>query len=587
MSAPTKSFNAVDHPVKAATIFQSSTAELTRAFSGGRNVLEITGLSSHVDTESPRIHGLDSDARVFDISCDTRLANAPGLRPKKHADAVKKLESNIKILDIERNVHRNEYDMLDQAVKSLANGTPAQMDAFMDRFVQRKLNAMTAVMKCEEAIESLNKELWLLNNDSKGETAGRVIATILAKRPCTVTFQLTYLVTGVSWQPYYDLHASTSEGKPSSKLLLLYCAYITQSTGEDWTNAALTLSTANSQALRNLSVPVIDPLQVTPARSAPQIRNMQPPRRSSDDNLSVCRAVKAPPLPSGSVSRTRQGVARFPQNLEEDDFDVVEGGVDYDISGPPTSVNRSPLSLAYRVDGLVTLPSDGVAHKVSIAALDFSAELKYVCVPRKSTSAFIQGTVKNTSEYELLAGPVSVFMDEGFVTKTFFNLIGVDESFDCVFGIDSALRVTYTRKSQTEHEPARSFAEPTKTTTRTITTTVTNGHAFDISALIIRDSIPLGNEDANIKVMLRKPDGLARVKDGEEITVRLEGQVKDAKARWSKVENGKGGEKDGMYEWVCALPAGETVSLEAEWAVKAPSSVKWEEVANKDGDQKD
>ncbi len=159
---------------------------------GGRNVLEITGLSSHVDTESPRIHGLGSDARVFDISCDTRLANAPGLRPKKHADAVKKLESNIKILDIERNVHRNEYDMLDQAVKSLANDTPAQMDAFMDRFVQRKLNAMTAVMKCEEAIESLNKELWLLNNASKGETAGRVIATILAKRPCTVTFQLTY-----------------------------------------------------------------------------------------------------------------------------------------------------------------------------------------------------------------------------------------------------------------------------------------------------------------------------------------------------------------------------------------------------------
>ena len=33
-------------------------------------------------------------------------------------------------------------------------------------------------------------------------------------------------------------------------------------------------------------------------------------------------------------------------------------------------------------------------------------------------SAFIEASVKNTSEYELLAGPVGVFMDGGFITKT-------------------------------------------------------------------------------------------------------------------------------------------------------------------------
>ena len=77
------SLNAGDYPVKAVTIFQSSTAQLTRTITvdlvvsdvrphhhdtsgsdhdshlqSGRNVLEITGISSRVDTESPRIHGL-------------------------------------------------------------------------------------------------------------------------------------------------------------------------------------------------------------------------------------------------------------------------------------------------------------------------------------------------------------------------------------------------------------------------------------------------------------------------------------------------------------------------------------------------
>ena len=165
----------------------------------------------------------------------------------------------------------------------------------------------------------------------------------------------------------------------------------------------------------------------------------------------------------------------------------------------------------------------------------------------------------------------------------------MNETFDCVLGIDTALRVSYNQRSRTEHEPARSFAEPTTTTTRTVTTTVTNGHPFDISSLILRDAIPLGNEEANIKVMLRKPDGLAQARDGDEVTVGLQGQgdVKETKVRWSKVENGKGGEKDGMYEWVCAVPAGKKVALEAEWAVKAPSNVKWEESVNKDGVKKD
>ena len=83
-----------------------------------------------------------------------------------------------------------------------------------------------------------------------------------------------------------------------------------------------------------------------------------------------------------------------------------------------TTLDRSPLSLAYRVESAVSLPSDGIARKIAVATLEFASELRYVCAPRMSHTVFIEARVKNTSEYELLAGPVSVFMDEGFVTKT-------------------------------------------------------------------------------------------------------------------------------------------------------------------------
>ena len=153
-----------------------------------------------------------------------------------------------------------------------------------------------------------------------------------------------------------------------------------------------------------------------------------------------------------------------------------------------------------------------------------------------------------------------------------------------MLGIDTSLKVSYQTKSRTEHEPKRSFAEPFKTTTRTVTTNISNGHSFDLSGLVVRDAVPRGHRDANIKVALRQPDRLAQAKDGEEVTVSLPGvgdtiagEAQEAKVRWVRTENGAGGEKEGLYEWVCELKAGKKVRLEVEWEVKAPSAWKWEE----------
>ena len=74
--------------------------------------------------------------------------------------------------------------------------------------------------------------------------------------------------------------------------------------------------------------------------------------------------------------------------------------------------------MVYHLDDPLTLQNDQAPHRVAIAALGLEAKLQYICVPREASSVFIEATIKNTSEYELLAGPVSVFMDGGFVTTT-------------------------------------------------------------------------------------------------------------------------------------------------------------------------
>ena len=299
------------------------------------------------------------------------------------------------------------------------------------------------------------------------------------------------MVTGVTWQPYYDLHARTADGKPSSDVSLHYCANITQNTGEDWTNTVLTLSTANSHALHSLTVPKVDPLRLLPTRNpiptgfAQQLQQQQQQQRSQEQQAMlfsqrVAQAVQQPvqAAPGGASILIRIVPLFFANGLHLGLFGMgcVDAAVipppppvprssgpppppppppargeefeDYDVADdddlgfitpesilelPEGSVlDESPLSLAYRIEGKLSLPSDGFAHKVSIAVLDFSAGLKYVCVPRKTSAAFIEGQIKNTSEYELLAGPVSVFMDDSFVTKT---RLGVRRSLLPVYGM--------------------------------------------------------------------------------------------------------------------------------------------------------
>ena len=102
----------------------------------------------------------------------------------------------------------------------------------------------------------------------------------------------------------------------------------------------------------------------------------------------------------------------------------------------------------------------------------------------------------------------------------------------------------------------------------TVTTTVTNEHPFDITGLVVRDVVPLGDESARIQVTLHKPCGLVHAKEGEEVSVGHGGD--DIRARWTTA----GGEKGGMYEWVCGIPAGKKVQLEAVWEVCAPVAVR-------------
>jgi hypothetical protein len=148
------------------------------------------------------------------------------------------------------------------------------------------------------------------------------------------------------------------------------------------------------------------------------------------------------------------------------------------------------------------------------------------------------------------------------------------DNFECTLGDDPATKIIYSRTSRVSKIEGGAFVEVMHTTTYTTKITIHNKHAFTLSDLVIREAIPTC-DDKRAKVVLRKPEGLANAKDGQE--VELEKGESAVKVMWEKLVDGKGGEKDGKFEWKGTVKAKDKLVLEAQWDVKGPADIYWVE----------
>ena len=305
------------------------------------------------------------------------------------------------------------------------------------------------------------------------------------------------------------------------------------------------------------------------------------------------------PQASNSVAGSAFSIAAPADEWQavETDEDLEEEVLTTALGEPTTLVHESPLALTYHVEGASGVPSDGVPHQVSVAVLPFEAEIMHVTVPKVRPIVYLQASVKNTSDYRLLPGTVHAFVDDSFVSKTgIVGDVAPGDVFSCTLGVDPATRIRYARTSKRadEHDGGgaherSSFAEQWAATTYRSRTTVTNRHPFALRALVLRDGVPVSEDEKRVSVVLRRPEGLAELAQGEELKVcakdgtregeKGEGEGEKRTVRWGKLVDGKGGKKQGLFEWAVEIGAGKEVTIETEWDVKAPVSLMWVESA--------
>ncbi|EPQ59620.1 hypothetical protein GLOTRDRAFT_136449 [Gloeophyllum trabeum ATCC 11539] len=606
MATAVLNIKAHDHPIESVTLFKSTgqptslntasqKAEVTRTFAvdiqAGQTEIVITGLSGHIDTRSVRVSGLGEDASLFDVVCTVSKDSKPD--ESDGPERVRVLKAQKSILEGEKSVREREAELLMNYGKTLQGDhiTPAQMTAFLDNFVERGRKNLEATVVLEQRIIDMGREIEEETKKAPsrvGTANGQVTVVLSSEAGGHIELTLTYVVSHATWEPTYDLLASTVNGAPASTVGLHYRARIWQSTGEDWRNTQLILSTATSDSVSQ-GVPNLAALHVKAvlfqgndlfgrqAANVPSLfgGNAGPGPQQTTGTSAFGQSAPALIQSAFGFAQPQQGLfgtTRSIQTAPEPDKDdasepelinVPEPGR---ISEPTTTVSVSPFSMSYKVDRNATVPSDGKAHQVLIASSSFEAHVTRIAVPRKKPVAYLKCRVKNTSDYRLLPGPVRVFLDDAYIATASIGDVNPSESFDCILGVDTSIHLSYKRSSSTANEARNAYSEQFKITTYTVETFIRNKHSFAVPELIVRDAVPhtRSGMGEKIRILLKEPAALAEAKPG--VFTKLDD--KGSQIRWVTKQGQE--ETEGTYEWTCKLQANGEIKMVTKYEVKAP-----------------
>lgn len=277
---------------------------------------------------------------------------------------------------------------------------------------KRELNAQRRKLALE--LDKLRKELQLLQGARPRERYTAIIE-LEVMQPGHLTLELSYLQTGASWEPVYDVRWN------AQTLEIAYLGQVTQNTGEDWQGIMLTLSTA-SPALAGV-VPELQPWYIAPP--APVLQTASAAKSSGMLRMAAPQARHA--AAPASVDSAFQE-----QALEVPIQDAVVAQAE---------VQENGASVTYKIGEGIDIPGNNTPRKTTIALFALPPQLEYVTAPRLVSAAYRRIKAVNDSPYVLLPGQAQLFEGEDYIGTTRLEKITPGQEIELYFGVDDRIVV--------------------------------------------------------------------------------------------------------------------------------------------------
>ena len=219
------------------------------------------------------------------------------------------------------------------------------------------------------------------------------------------------------------------------------------------------------------------------------------------------------------------------------------------------TVDTAATSASFKIETAATILSDNTPQKVGIANVTLTAKLQYQATPKQLETAFLSAYVTNTTDYPLLAGAVSTFLNETFVATSRLKTVMPTEKFELALGADEGIAIK--RKLVNRFTEDTGFTTKSKRITYEFLITLTN-HKRTTERVVFKDATPV-SRDEKITVKLLAP--------AERDLLKPE----DAAAQPPKL--GVSRDTDGKLLWRLDLKAGEKLEIPLKFSIEYPADL--------------
>jgi uncharacterized protein (TIGR02231 family) len=405
------------------------TREVPFSMPAGRHNLILTDLPQSTPLESVRVE-------VAGAVMGSVSARSDFVPPRSEQDdaaiaaaeaEVERLEAALRKARAGIQAIRLEADAADARVaflEKLGEGEGvAQMDVaalreLVDMIGDQMLAALQAAHDASRRAEEADRDLKDLLEDldrarkalaalvPEDEDRAMLAVAVSSDTEAAGVVTVTYNTYAAGWLPVYDLRLTRESGA----LDIVRGTFVQQSTGENWDDVVLTLSTVRPSE------------QTSPSDIWPWLRRIFDPEMMRQKSVARLEAEQdsfagalAEPAPEAPVM-------------------IEEAGASFD-----------GLSVTYSYPGTVSVASGADRVRLALGSLETQAGVVALAVPISDETAYLVAAITNDMGELILPTPeASFYLDGRFIGQRYLDLIPAGGEADLSFGPIEGLRLTRT-----------------------------------------------------------------------------------------------------------------------------------------------
>ena len=356
------------------------------------SILDFTNetASKELATRIPKIEVWDKTLK-YTTKKIKRLQSEKRTIEKKRKDLGKKVQ----VLEYELSQlvgykYFQNYQKLNEAIMHNQTSLAVQSFGNFNRDYARKKNLLKA-------------------NDGKLDIEKRVILNIYSTKEKEINFQFNYIVPNTYWVMRYDIRAS----KVKRKVNISIHGNINQSSGEDWNDVKLILSTG--APVSSIRVPIL----------SYWFLDIDYPQKKYRDNFSYYKSKKS--------SRSK-GLAVT---------DEMDNSISKISNVPQSSVKQKGSSFEITFPIRQTILSSSKYQKKFIKEFKLEGgkdlDFYYQVVPAKSNVSYLRVKAKNTTSIPWLTGKAQLFFEQEFMGITSLLYTPIKQKRDLVLGVENRI----------------------------------------------------------------------------------------------------------------------------------------------------